>query len=299
MASLLAFGEQKFPSAGLLNSSSGRGWRGIAAELRSHPACDIPAICPDQMEITLAVRGTPNAVVERRGNGTFQRTVARTGTLWLCPIGVQEDSIRITNPLDQVMHLYLPSEQFALASEALSQPVTPEDIFYLAGVEDELVRQIGYRVVDELASESAAGSLLIEHLSLSLIAHLVGRYSAQARTHDDQRTSRGALDRRRLDRVLAFIEDNIEADMSLAQLAEVACLSRHHFVRAFGEATGLPPSRYLSRRRLERAKQLLRGSDLSLADIAFACRFSSQATFTRAFGRHAGMSPGDFRKANA
>lgn len=296
--SILEFGERKFPQAELLRSSADRNWRGVAAELRSHPACDIPAIVPQQMEITVAIRGTRQGRVERRGAGQFQKTTARTGTLWLCPIGVAEDAICITAPLPEILHLYVPSEQFHNLSDASSRRIAPDDIFYLADVEDELVRQIGYRVVRELEQESASGSLLIEQLSFSLLAHLVGSYSSHGKLPERDR-GRGALDSRRLARVLDYIEDNVGSDLTLTSLAEVACLSRYHFARAFRDATGNPPHRFISTRRLEHAKRLLSGSSLSLAEVAFACCFSSQASFTRAFQRRVGMAPGEYRRQAA
>ncbi|HUD29209.1 MAG TPA: AraC family transcriptional regulator [Novosphingobium sp.] len=296
MSTLSNFGEFKFAGDGPLLGSSGRGWLSLAAELRAHAPGEIPAICPDQMEITLAIRGNQDAMVERRGNGRFQSTAVRAGTLWFCPIGVQEDSIRITAPLDEILHLYIPRSQFERMNDLASRPIAPEDLFYLADADDELVRQIGYRVLRELENESAGGRILVEQLSLSLAAHLLATHSPEAPTNLKRGDARGVLDERRLRRVLAHVEDNLDRDVTLAELADVACLSLHHFARAFREATGKPPHRYVSGRRLEQACRLLAGSGLSLAEIALDCRFSSQASFTRAFQRELGMTPGEYRR---
>lgn len=293
---LIGHGEVKFPDAGLLATSRERRWSGVAAELRAHPRGEIPAICSDQMEVTLAVGGSADAVVERRGNGRFQATPARTGTLWFCPIGVQEDSIRITAPIPQVMHLYLPNAMFASACELNSRAVAPDQIFYMAGVDDELVRQIGYRILRELKQESAAGSLLVEQLSSALIVHLLASYSSQGMVIQGGEQPLGALDPRRLERVKDYVEGHLEEEITIAQLAAVACLSRHHFARAFRQATGMPPHRYVSSRRLDHAKHLLSCSNTSLAEIALACGFSSQASFTRAFQKRLAVTPGEFRR---
>jgi AraC family transcriptional regulator len=290
-----SFGEAKFGDAGLLCSSTGRDWRGVVAELRSHSPGEIPAICPSQMELTIAMRGSDTGVVERRGNGRFQRTVASEGTVWLCPIGVEEDSIRITETLPEVLHIYLSADQFSRLSELGSRAISPTAIDYLADVDDGLVRQIARRVLLELKQETAGGKMLIEQLSLALAAHLITSYSNDSYKPILASPSRGQLDQRRLDRVMDYIEAHIERDMTLDELAEVACLSRFYFVRAFGEAAGLPPHRYISARRLERSKQLLSNSTLSLSEIAFACCFSSQSSFTRAFQRRTGITPGAYR----
>lgn len=103
------------------------------------------------------------------------------------------------------------------------------------------------------------------------------------------------LDRRRLLRVLDYIEANLEGNLSLDRLASIACLSRYHFARAFKQAVGHSPHRYVSGRRLEHAKVLLMLDDQSLVDVALALDFSCQANFTRAFTRATGLTPGQFR----
>lgn len=298
-SALHSFGEGKFPEAGLLRSSAGRRWTGLAAELRAHPACEVPAICPDQMEITLALSDAKHGAVERRGDGTFQRTPVRSGTLWFCPIGVHEDSIRITADLPEILHLYIPAAQFSRVEELSSRPVRPDHIRYLADVDDEFVRQIGYRILREIRQETASGGLLVEQLALALATHLVAGYSESGDGGVRPANTVRPLDDRRLKRVCAYIEDHLDEDIALADLARVACLSLHHFARAFREAAGIPPHRYISARRLDRARQMLAVSDLSLAEIAFACRFSSQASFTRAFQRQTGHTPGQYRRSRA
>ncbi len=113
---------------------------------------------------------------------------------------------------------------------------------------------------------------------------------------DLEQLSHQGLDRRRLTRVREYIAANLEGDLTIAQLANVACLSRFHFARAFKTAVGQPPHQYVSAHRLERAKEMLMRGDQPLLDIAIALNFSSQANFTRAFRVGTGMTPGQFRR---
>jgi AraC family transcriptional regulator len=300
-AAIYRHGLIKFPNASLMHTSKGRGWTGVAAELRSHPAGDLPAFLPEQMEITLAVRSSTDATVYCwMGDGHREETRAQPGTLWLCPPGVQEDSIHITEALPEMLHLYVPAEQFrALSVEAGGPAITPGSIRYIAGLDDDLVRQIGYAILRELKEESASGKLLVESLALALAAHLGHAYSGVVTKVSPDTLRAGALDGPRLQRVLAYINDNPEAELTVAELASVACLSRFHFARAFREATGHPPHRYVSAKRLERARRLLNETHESLAEIALYSCFSSQANFTRAFRRATGMSPGEYRRRQA
>jgi transcriptional regulator GlxA family with amidase domain len=79
------------------------------------------------------------------------------------------------------------------------------------------------------------------------------------------------------------------------RLARVSHVSQAHFARSFKDAFGLPPHRYLLTRRLERAKALLRDTDLSITDIAFRTGWKSLGTFGRIFRDVTGESPGELR----
>ena len=130
--------------------------------------------------------------------------------------------------------------------------------------------------------------------SVALAARLTGNHSA---SHPiDRPVAKGRLDRRRLFRVLDYIDRHLEGDLTLDNLASVACLSRFHFARAFKQAVGQSPRRYVVARRLERAKVLLIEGETPLVEIALALRFSSQANFTRAFRQSTGLAPGQYRR---
>jgi len=79
------------------------------------------------------------------------------------------------------------------------------------------------------------------------------------------------------------------------RLAEISGVSEAHFARSFKRAFGLPPHRYLLTRRIEQAAALLRDSDLSITEIAFATGWESLGTFGRIFRDVTGHSPGALR----
>ena len=100
---------------------------------------------------------------------------------------------------------------------------------------------------------------------------------------------------RRLLRARDRIDAASDEDWPVPRLARVSGVSEAHFARSFKDAFGVPPHRYLLTRRIERAKALLRDTDLPVTDIAFRTGWSSLGTFGRIFRDITGDSPSELR----
>nr|WP_274705468.1 AraC family transcriptional regulator [Sphingomonas sp. H160509] len=167
---------------------------------------------------------------------------------------------------------------------------------YECQVTDPLVHKVTQQVIEELCCETSSGGLRIDALAFELIANLAHSHVEIAPLRQPIARAKGLLDDRRLKRVLEYVEENLENDISVSDLAEAACFSLFHFARAFHLATGRPPHAYLSERRLDHAKHLLAHTNVPLVDISLSCRFSGQANFTKAFTKVVGVSPGRYRR---
>jgi AraC family transcriptional regulator len=291
------YGDDKYGPAGLLESSADRGWSGLSADLRSHSNGVIAwkNTQPDT-EICVDMRGN-GSVITRQGGGIFDRTVAERETIWLSPAGLQEDFIDISDPVPGILHIYLPSSHFSPNSLGVDVDKSViGSLRYESGFKDPLLASIASAIETELRTPTSAGRLLAETLAASLAARLVQNHVSPSPAQAIPRITSEGLDRRRLCRVMDYIEANLEGDLTLDRLASVGCLSRFHFARAFKAATGYSPHQYVSAKRLERAKALLIRGDRSLVDIALALNFSCQANFTRAFRQVTGQTPGQFRR---
>jgi AraC family transcriptional regulator len=110
-----------------------------------------------------------------------------------------------------------------------------------------------------------------------------------------QRQKPVALTPQRFDKVLAAIDAELEGTISVDRLAELVGMPRRAFTAAFREATGLPVYQFSLRRRVDRAVELLEGSDWPLAEIALRAGFSHQAHMNRVVTRLKGLSPGRLR----
>jgi AraC family transcriptional regulator len=135
-----------------------------------------------------------------------------------------------------------------------------------------------------------------EALSI-LLAHELLRLNNDGATGaaKEAEFARGGLAAWQKARVTDYVEEHLADDVRLSQLAEVARLSPFHFSRAFKQSFGLPPLRWVTSRRIERAKTLL-AREASITQVGLAVGFGETSSFTTAFRRHTGVTPTVFRR---
>lgn len=146
---------------------------------------------------------------------------------------------------------------------------------------------------DEARAGNPNGPLFTDHLQYA-IADRLAMLARQANVHFVRQTK---LSARQLDLVIQKMEDDLEERVTLADLAQLVDLSVFQFSRAFHATLGETPYRYLMLRRISRAEAYLRAGQMSLAEISYACGFSSQAHMTTVFAKYSGYSPGSLRRA--
>ncbi|HEX2539496.1 MAG TPA: AraC family transcriptional regulator [Caldimonas sp.] len=138
----------------------------------------------------------------------------------------------------------------------------------------------------EVASGCASGPLFAEGLSLSLLARMREGYASNRLGAPTVRK----LSPRQLQEVIAFIDANLGANLSLASMSRQLSMSASTFARLFKGSTGETPHSFVLSRRVKRAELLL-GGDLPLSEIALSVGFASQSHFTEAFRRRTGRTP--------
>ena len=104
-----------------------------------------------------------------------------------------------------------------------------------------------------------------------------------------------AAHRRAVVRVITDARERLCEPISLRDMSRVAYISPFHFNRVFHEITGLPPAKFISALRLDRAKRLLLNTQLSITDICYEVGYNSLGTFTRRFTELVGLGPREFR----
>jgi transcriptional regulator GlxA family with amidase domain len=159
---------------------------------------------------------------------------------------------------------------------------------------DVVIDSLGRALLDADRVGGSFGQIYADCISIAIIARLL---ASANRAVTSKRPKVAELARWRLKRAIDYVEAQLDKPVSLADVASSAGLTRMHFAAQFKAATGLRPHEYLLRRRIERAQEMLVGTDMSLVDVALSVGFQTQAHFTSVFKRYAGQSPRAWRES--
>lgn len=229
------------------------------------------------------------------GTGTFRRDQpdAKGSPGKLCTLPAGHESSWVINGEIRLAHLYVSPEQFALGCITLldrepRELQLHEDTFFDDPAQVERFQQLLRFDWNEPGERLLGSSLAHELLSHTLLSQVGQREGLRVK---------GGLAPHLRRQLVEFIDQHLADPLSLGQLAGMCALSEYHFARMFRESFGVPPHQYLLARRLDHARQLLRGTRQPLGEIALSCGFASASHFTNRFRQVVGATPGEYRLA--
>lgn len=298
-------GEFEAPGRGLLSiesilharpqlpytSTRERGWEGVTLDLHrpyfgveeSYPGLDHHLIC-------YCPSGSSQLVQHRAGQ--THRAVISTGMSYLMPAG-HASAWEGDSGLSARLRVPLPL--LAAAAEQIGRHAQARiEIRNVFQARDPTIGHLAHLLLTELElSAHPSQRLVVDMVSTALAAHLLRRYNVFDPAQD---TALPSLRPVELARLTAYIEDNLDRAITLAELAAVVNVSRFHFARLFRRSTGMPPIAFVEQCRIRRAQTLIVETDLPLSDIALVIGFADQSHFTRRFHRHVGCAPAQFAR---
>jgi len=160
---------------------------------------------------------------------------------------------------------------------------------------DPRIEHIGWALKAEMEAGYPNGPLYTDSLAAALAIHLLNRHSSASPPREH---ITGGLSGRRLKQVLSYIEDNLDRNLTLPEIASIAGLSISHCKSTFRESVGQPVHRYVIQRRVERARELLRQGGQSISQIALETGFAHQSHLAYHMRRVLGVSPGALLKSS-
>jgi AraC family transcriptional regulator len=268
-----------------LLSSKLKGWNGIAVEYHHHPANELVSPPLAHHLITLNC-GLPYRLRQELDGQVYEGEIAK-GDIILTPANLATGYSwdRDVN----VLHLCLePALLAKVAVEAIEVDVARIEVLNQFATTDLQIQQFGHLLLAELEAERLGNRLYAESLTNALAIHLIRKYSTIQKTVCQYS---GGLSKAKLQQATAYIQEHLDRDLSLDEIAAKVNFSAYHFARLFKQSTGLAPHQYQIHCRVERAKELLQAGEIAIADIATQVGFYDQSHLSRHFKRIVGVSP--------
>jgi AraC family transcriptional regulator len=276
-------------SAPGIHSEKSRTWEMISAAIINRAAGEVISPRSNHHRVTVAL--TAMRGVAHVEGGPARSLLFSPGELSFTPGGV---STRTILPAARVIQAaQRPATYDTIISEIVRGGTV--DFEPRHPISDPLVSQIVSTLTHEMEGEFL-DHILVDALNTALAVRIVCHFVDPSKI---TLAPSNGLSRERRQRVCDYIEAHLDDRLTLAELAEVACLSPCHFSRSFKQAVGVGPQRYVMERRIERAKVLMRRTRQPLASIALEVGFADQSHLTAIFRREIGMTPGRFRAALA
>jgi len=233
----------------------------------------------------IVLRLSPPSVVELRIDGKDVRQIHGPGDMTLFPASVPR---RVRTR--QAHEVLIVAVSQPLLAQAVSNKGTKIELVPQPRFHSRQLECIGKALKAEADSNYVSGPLYGESLALALAAHLARNYAADPHA---LREYKGGM--ARLGRVLEYIHDNLAGELRMGSLAGVAGLSPYRFAHNFKGATNMSPHQYVIHARVDRAKRLLRETDLSVLEISYAVGCQSPSRFALLFRRETGLAPLRYR----
>lgn len=212
----------------------------------------------------------------------------------LCLYDVKRDPRFTINSPFHSIHFQLPRPLLdAIADDAGANRVVDLDYTPGLGTDDPVFRHLALALQPSFTRPEQTSRLFIDYLTLAVATHVATTYG-HMRARGPR--GRGGLSPWQMRRVAELVDARLDGALTVADLAAQCGLSSSYFTQAFRRSTGVPPHRWLTERRVERAKALLRAGAMPLSEIALACGFAHQSHFTRTFTAAVGCPPGEWRR---
>jgi len=271
-------------------SSQNQAWENILVEQFQHPSGEGRTYYSDEHTICLSLAPRPVRFLQIKGGKTHTSLYGK-GDISVTP--AQMLFFARWDGDDHYLQIRIASRFIQqVAREALSMNPDQLELLPEFRIRDPHMESIGMLLLAELQQESLGSKLYIESLTNVFAVHLLRQYAA---AKPKLPMYEGGLPQRQLLQVLDYINDYLDQDIKLADLAALLDMSQFHFCHLFKQAIGISPYQYLLQQRIERAKQLLKQTDQSIMDIAFLCGFNSHSHLSKQFRQLTGMTPRTYR----
>jgi len=156
---------------------------------------------------------------------------------------------------------------------------------------DAVLKKYILELENELSNKKECHKIKVRYALLSALVHIIRNYDYidVENTISMQSTTTSSLKK-----AINYINDNLEKNITLKEISNIACMSQTYFSYIFKKYNGISPWEYITIKRVEKAIEMLKASNMTKLEIAQKCGFSSSSNFYKAFNLITGKKPKDF-----
>ena len=270
-------------------SSAGTRWNDILLEQRNVPNCEVTDVTYTQRHMVVINNGH-STTWEFKKEGRFRHFFKGRGAVSFFP-NHQPFSGRLKverGLFANVLFLALDPVLMSRVAERLELDANRIELVEQRRSTDPTLRHIGMALRAGIQSGDGIDRMYGEALSTALAIHLLREYGGAVL---GPKREYGGLPREKLMRAVEYIQDQLDADLTVSGIAQAVCLSPYHFSRLFKESTGQSPYQYVVEARARKAKELLITGKFTISEVAYDVGFVDQSHLTRHFKRVFGLTP--------
>ncbi len=273
-------------------STTGNDWQKVRLQRFKLPFHELNLDAAHTHRLTLHLAGP--ILIERTRDGRRDRKWSDAGCSNLIPAGVP--ATRSFRGQADFLVFHLPRDLIdEVAAESFDIDARRVDLVESMANQDPTIDHFGRLLLaeSEAGAGSAGTSLYTDALACGLATHLIRDYS-----HGSPHTvaSPECMVGWRLRQAIDYMHAHIDEELTLVRLSAESGLGPGHFARAFRQATGEPPYKYLIRLRIDLARRLLEHTRTPIIEVALGCGFEQPNHFATMFRKVTGVSPRDYRK---
>ena len=271
-----------------LLSSRDLNWQGVQFDYYQHEPDESPIHINKHHVLSLTLH---QAQPERKLKNIYQQENHNLGSVAIIPANV-EHYCAWKSTLKFIILSFTPQILAKIAPEAIDANKIELLPAFAKSEPDWVITGIGMGIKQQLETNPNGCNFYVEHLNNALLAHLLKNYCTI--NYLTENFSNG-LPPYKLDRAINYINDNLDRQIKIANIAKLLNISQYYFCRLFHNSMKISPYKYVIRQRIAKAKHLIKDDTLPLADVAYRCGFSSQSQMTHHFRKCLGVTPKVYR----
>jgi len=268
-------------------SSVGTKWNDLVVEQHVCPSFEVADVMFKRHVIAINIGHS--FTWEFKKEGRFQRVFKARGAISFCPSDqLFSGRLKVEKSVfANFLLLVLDPVFVSRVAEELELDADRIELVERRGT-DPTLHHVALALQAGVQSGAALDRLYGEALSTALAVYLLREYGAAV---VGPKRQYGGLSREKLVRAVAYIQDQLDTDLTVSGIAQAVGLSPNHFTKLFKESTGQSPYQYVVEARVRKAKELLTTAKFTISEAAHQVGFVDQSHLTRHFKRVFGLPP--------